>query len=174
MVSLGNLLGNKVLGYILLVTSFLGNGLLGTAFLESATVPLGTAGVNWCGKPSLMGISLIFVGYPPPRFAYNRIQPHTPAHTRMTFFASFFCVKKWRPLASKREPWRPTNLQKKLKMRTGKGSENNYKNNWKLEALDPRKPCFFIGGVAKITISSLLQKRHQMSAEMYSKLGKYL
>ena len=46
MVSLGNLLGNKVLGYILLVTSFLGNGLLGTAFLESATVPLGTAGVN--------------------------------------------------------------------------------------------------------------------------------
>ena len=58
------------------------------------------------------GISLIFVGYPPPP---SRIQPHTLAYTRMTFFASFSCVNKRSPLAPKREPWRPINLQKNAK-----------------------------------------------------------
>ena len=40
---------------------------------------------------------------------------HTRAYTRVTFFASFFGVTKKGPLAPKREPWRPANLQKNNK-----------------------------------------------------------
>ena len=44
-----------------------------------------------------MGISLIFVGYPPPRF---RVQPRTTAYSRMTFFASFFWCQQMKPVGS--------------------------------------------------------------------------
>ena len=91
------------------------------------------------------------------------------------FFRFFLLVSKkkthWLQNGS---PGVPQIYKKTIKMRTGRGSENNYKNNWKLEALDPQKPCFFIGGVTKTTTFSLLQKRHQMSAKIWSKLCKYL
>ena len=39
-------------------------------------------------------------------------------------------------------------------MRFGRGSENNYKNDWKLEALDLQKPCFWLEGLRKSQISA--------------------
>ena len=102
---------------------------------------------------------------PPPRFAYDRVHSHD-------FFRFFFLVSKheahWLQNGS---PGVPQIYKKTLKIMSGRGSENNYKNNWKLEALDPQKQWFSIGEVAKITIFSLLQKRHQMSAKMRSKLA---
>ena len=86
-----------------------------------------------------MGISLIFVGYPPPRLAYRRIHSHD-------FFRFFFLVSKnkarWLPNGSPGDP----QIHKKHEIgSSGRGPEKSVELNSKLEALDLRNLCFYIG-----------------------------
>ena len=51
----------------------------------------------------------------------------------------------------------------------GEDPKQIWKTDSKLEAPDPRDLCSYTGGVAKITLSTQLQKPHQMPPKMSSK-----
>ena len=73
----------------------------------------------------------------PPRFFQSIFFQKPKAHTRDV---------KWEPKMSLTAP---TSLQKNHNNELREGLRNKLQQNWKLEALDPRKPWFFIWEVVK-------------------------
>ena len=88
--------------------------------------------------------------------------PRGPLHD---FFPPFFPVsKKGAHGLPNGSPGDPQIHQKHDIASSGRGPDDP-----KLEAPDPRKLCFYIGGVTKITLSAQLQKAHHMLPKMSSK-----
>ena len=136
---------------------------------KSATVPSGTAGVNWCWKAVSGGMLSCLKGAP-------RVAPRTLVNTRKhshTLFRLLFFM--WKNQTQKLEngsPGDPKIIKKTRKMRSGMECGKDWKKTLKNRSPGTLKIMVLLRRVAKKTTSTLLQKTQEMESKISSKSHK--